>query len=387
MSCGGCSARGSFNESDTITLGGCNKLNTHDWLSDLPVSSDQTDVVEIRFKNTRKDFFKNVNELTLKRGDIVAVEANPGHDIGVVSLTGRLSELQMKKLNLDPNHYNFKKVYRKAKDVDIDKWKSAQEKEKPTMIRARQIAKDLGLDMKIGDVEFQGDKTKAIFYYIADGRVDFRELIKVYAREFSVRIEMKQIGARQEAGLIGGIGSCGRELCCSSWRTQFSSVTTDAIRYQELPVNAQKLAGQCGKLKCCLMYELDTYLDAREDFPGELLELETTAGIAFHHKTDVLKKEIWYSFDKEAPVNLTPVPLERVKEVIMLNKKGQKVDKLIEDSIVSDNFYSGGNGEEADRIDRFDNKKPNNDKSRRKKPRKKRNFKKKFRNNKNKDKN
>ena len=377
MGCGECSARGSFNEADTTTLGGCNKLNTHDWLSDLPETSNETDVVEIRFKSTRKDFYINVNGLSIKRGDIVAVEANPGHDIGVVSLTGRLAELQMRKLNLEPKTYNFKKVYRKAKDVDIDKWKSAQEKEKPTMIRARQIAKDLGLDMKIGDVEYQGDNTKAIFYYIADGRVDFRELIKVFAREFSVRIEMKQIGARQEAGLIGGIGSCGRELCCSSWRTQFSSVTTDAIRYQELPVNAQKLAGQCGKLKCCLMYELDTYLDAREDFPKELLELETTDGIAYHHKTDVLKKEIWYSFDKHAPVNLTPVSLERVKEVIMLNKKGQKVDKLIEESIVSDNFYSAGIADEENRIDRFDNKN-NTDKSRKNNPKKKKKFKKRF---------
>ena len=352
-------------------------MNTHDWLSDLPETSNETDVVEIRFKSTRKDFYINVNGLSIKRGDIVAVEANPGHDIGVVSLTGRLAELQMRKLSLEPKTYNFKKVYRKAKDVDIDKWKSAQEKEKPTMIRARQIAKDLGLDMKIGDVEYQGDNTKAIFYYIADGRVDFRELIKVFAREFSVRIEMKQIGARQEAGLIGGIGSCGRELCCSSWRTQFSSVTTDAIRYQELPVNAQKLAGQCGKLKCCLMYELDTYLDAREDFPKELLELETTDGIAYHHKTDVLKKEIWYSFDKHAPVNLTPVSLERVKEVIMLNKKGQKVDKLIEESIVSDNFYSAGIADEENRIDRFDNKN-NTDKSRKNNPKKKKKFKKRF---------
>lgn len=377
MNCGGCSARGSFNDTDTVSLGGCNKLNTHDWLSDLPDTTDLTDVVEIRFKNTRKEFFKNVNGLPLKRGDLVAVEANPGHDIGTVSLTGRLAELQMKKLKLNPEIYSFKKIYRIAKDVDIDKWRSAQDKEKSTMIRARQIAKDLGLDMKIGDVEYQGDKTKAIFYYIADGRVDFRELIKVYAREFSVRIEMKQIGARQEAGLIGGIGSCGRELCCSSWRTQFSSVTTDAIRYQELPVNAQKLAGQCGKLKCCLMYELDTYLDAREDFPKELLELETTSGIAYHHKTDVLKKEIWYSFDKHAPVNLTPVPLERVKEVIMLNKKGQKVDKLIEDSIQSDNFYSaGGSSEELDRIDRFDAKNKT-DHSKHKRSKRKKRFKKK----------
>lgn len=379
MGCGECSARGSFNDTGTITRGGCNKLNTHDWLSDLPDNSNETDVVEIRFKSTRKDFYKNVNGLSVKRGDVVAVEASPGHDIGVVSLTGRLAELQMRKLNLKPKSYNFKKVYRKAKDADIDKWKSAQEKEKPTMVRARQIAKDLGLEMKIGDVEYQGDNTKAIFYYIADGRVDFRELIKVYAREFSVRIEMKQIGARQEAGLIGGIGSCGRELCCSSWRTQFSSVTTDAIRYQELPVNAQKLAGQCGKLKCCLMYELDTYLDARESFPKQLLELETTDGIAYHHKTDVLKKEIWYSFDKNVPVNLTSVPLERVKEVIMLNKKGQKVDKLIEESVVSDNFYSAGIVEEENRIDRFD-KKNTLDKSKKNKPKKKNKFKKKFRN-------
>lgn len=333
------------------------KLSSYDWLQDLPDTSHETDLIEVQFKNTRKEFFRNEAGFILKRGDVIAVESTPGHDIGTVTLTGRLALLQLKKRGLDKKNIDFPKVYRKARESDLEKLKKSRSKEKQTMIRSRQIARDLGLEMKIGDVEYQGDGTKAIFYYIAEERVDFRELIKHYAREFSIRIEMKQIGARQEAGMIGGIGSCGRELCCSSWRTNFNSVSTNAARYQELPVNAQKLAGQCGKLKCCLMYELDAYLDAREEFPAELLELETKRGIAYHFKTDVFKKTLWYSFSKQSAIDLTPVPLERVKEVIMKNKKGELVDELVEIKIepkVEAHKITIG---DTDDISRFDNKK------------------------------
>jgi cell fate regulator YaaT (PSP1 superfamily) len=240
--------------------------------------------------------------------------------------------LQLKKHNIDPGNYSFKKIYRKARPGDIEKWKAALDREHKTMIRTRQIVKELNLNMKIGDVEFQGDTLKAIFYYIADERVDFRQLIKVLAEEFKVRVEMKQIGARQEAGRIGGIGSCGRELCCSTWKTNFNSVSLNAAKVQELPPNVQKLAGQCGKLKCCLMYELDTYSEARQDIPDQLLELETVQGIAYHHKTDILKKLMYYSFDKSSQENLVPVPVSRVKDIIMKNKKGVKVEALVEDN-------------------------------------------------------
>jgi cell fate regulator YaaT (PSP1 superfamily) len=337
------------------------KLSSYDWLKDLPDTSNETNIIEVQFKNTRKEFYTNDAGIILKRGDMVAVESSPGHDIGMVTLTGRLALLQIKKKGLDKKNIEYPKVYRKARESDLEKLKKSRNKEKQTMIRSRQIARDLGLDMKIGDVEYQGDGTKAIFYYIAEDRVDFRELIKHYAREFSIRVEMKQIGARQEAGMIGGIGSCGRELCCSSWRTNFTSVSTNAARYQELPVNAQKLAGQCGKLKCCLMYELDAYLDAREEFPKELLELETKKGIAHHFKTDVFKRTLWYSFSREGAIDFTPVSLDRVKEVIMLNKKGVKVDELsdikAEVKEVADSITIGNTNTED--INRFDKKKPN----------------------------
>ncbi len=309
----------------------CSKLKVYDWLHDVPEGALATDIVEIRFKNTRKDFYKNVNGLNLKIGDVVAVEASPGHDIGTVSLTGQLVYAQLNKYRVSPD-IEFKKIYRKAKPADVEKWKSSIAREPYTMLRARQIAEDLKLDMKIGDVEFQGDGTKAIFYYIADERVDFRELIKVFAEQFKIRIEMKQIGARQEAGRIGGIGSCGRELCCSTWITNFVSVTTVSAKVQELSLNPQKLAGQCGKLKCCLNYEYDSYIDAQSDFPNTNIVLETKTGKAYHQKTDIYKRMMWYSFDEHAAVNLTPVDVERVKAIIELNKKGVVVEHLAENN-------------------------------------------------------
>lgn len=309
---------------------GCNKLDTCDWLAEIPETNQNTDIVEVRFKNTRKNFFKNVNNIRLVPGDIIAVEASPGHDIGIVSLTGDLVLRQMQKMNFRlGDNEEMKKIYRKAKSVDIEKWIQSIEQEKHTMLRSRQIASKLELNMKIGDVEYQGDKTKAIFYYIADDRVDFRELIKLLAEEFKVRIEMKQIGARQEAGRIGGIASCGRELCCSTWLTNFVSVTTTSARYQEVSLNPTKLAGQCGKLKCCLNYELKCYVDARRDFPNTETPLEIFDGTAYHFKTDVFRRLMWYTFSNDS-VNLIPVPVERVNEIIKMNQKGIKAKKIIE---------------------------------------------------------
>ncbi len=305
------------------------KLDVYDWLGDVPESVLCPDIIEVQFKNTRKEFYLNCNKIKLKRGDIIAVEASPGHDIGIVSLTGDLVIEQMKKQKLDVKTYNAKKAYRIAKPVDIEKWQEAIALEHKTMIKARQISAELRLNMKIGDVEYQGDKTKAIFYYIADERVDFRQLIKVLAEEFRIRIEMRQIGARQEAGRIGGIGPCGRELCCSTWITNFVSVTTNAARYQEISLNPQKLAGQCGKLKCCLNYEMDVYIDARRDFPAVNIPLECKDGLVYHHKTDIFKRIMWYSFDKNYPVNMVQIPIDRVKEIIQLNKKGTKVKDLV----------------------------------------------------------
>ncbi len=310
--------------------GSCNKLDVYNWLSDVPASAAVSDIVEIRFKNTRKAFFKNVNALHLKPGDIVAVEASPGHDIGVVSLVGELVLEQLKRYKINYKETEFRKVYRKAKPADIEKWVEAYNLEENAMLKTRSIASSLNLNMKIGDVEYQGDRTKAIFYYIADERVDFRELIKILADEFRVRIEMRQIGARQEAGRIGGIASCGRELCCSTWITNFVSVTTSAARYQEVSLNPQKLAGQCGKLKCCLNYELDVYLDAQKGMP-EPVALDTTMGLAYHVKTDVFRRIMWYSFDKDSAMNMTPVAVERVREIMELNKRGHKVQVLNEE--------------------------------------------------------
>jgi len=315
---------------DTKYRPGCNKLDSFNWLKHLPECVNNNEIIEVRFKNTRKGFFRNVNNLRLEIGDIVAVEASPGHDIGRVSMIGRLVYEQIRELKVLPCIDDLKKVYRKAKDVDIQKWEEAKKLENSTMLRSRQITEELKLNMKIGDVEYQGDKTKAIFYYIADERVDFRQLIKVLAEEFRIRVEMRQIGARQEAGRIGGIGSCGRELCCSTYITNFVSVTTTHAKYQELSLNPQKLAGQCGKLKCCLNYEFDCYIDAQKDFPPRDIPLETTEGKAVFLKMEVHKGIYWYTTDIQSTAKLIPVPVQRVREIIEMNKKGIKPEYVLD---------------------------------------------------------
>ncbi len=303
------------------------QLNTYDYLADIPGNAEATDLVEVQFKNTRKGYYRNSNRLPLEKGDIVAVEATPGHDIGVVTLTGRLVPLQMKKANLK-SEQDIKRVYRKAKPVDIEKYEEAKSREHATMIRSRQIAKDLGLQMKIGDVEYQGDGNKAIFYYIADGRVDFRQLIKVLAEAFRVRIEMKQIGARQEAGRIGGIGPCGRELCCATWMKNFVSVSTGAARYQDISLNPQKLAGQCAKLKCCMNYEVDTYVEAGKRLPSREITLQTKDAEYYFFKADVLAGLVTYSTDKHVAANLVTLNTQQVFDIISMNKRGEKPDRL-----------------------------------------------------------
>ncbi len=336
---------------------GCFKLESYDWLENISSIDTFEEVVEIRFKNTRKGYYHNNNGLRLKKGDVVAVEASPGHDIGVVNLTGQLVKQKMLNENIDYKEQELKKVYRKAKPVDIEKWYNAISFEHKTMIRSRKISTELNLDMKIGDVEYQGDKTKAIFYYIADDRVDFRQLIKVLAEEFKVRIEMRQIGARQEAGRIGGIGSCGRELCCASFITNFVSVTTNAARFQEVSLNPQKLAGQCGKLKCCLNYELDSYLDAQKDFPDTSIRLKTKNGSASHQKTDVFKGLMWYLYEEGEKHSLTCMTVDTVKEIVALNKKGDAPDSLkgVEESVMAGlTEYQNSVGEES--LTRFEEK-------------------------------
>ena len=308
---------------------GCSKhqLNTFDYYSDVPGNNQVSNLVEVQFKNTRKGYFLNDNQLDLAKGDIVAVEASPGHDIGTVTLTGSLVPLQMKKAQLKPG-IDLKRIYRKARPADIEKWEEARGRENATMIQSRQIAKELELDMKIGDVEYQGDCNKAIFYYIADQRIDFRKLIRVLADTFHIRIEMKQIGARQEAARIGGIGTCGRELCCASWRKDFQTVSTGAARQQDLSPNPQKLAGQCGKLKCCLNYELDTYQEAHQTLPERNITLETLDATYFHFKTDILSGRITYSMDKRMAVNLVTISAQRAWEIIEQNKAGDKPEAL-----------------------------------------------------------
>ena len=342
----------------------CNKLNVFNDLRNYPETLNTPDIVEVRFKNTRKAFYKNVNKLNLTEGDMVAVESSPGHDIGTVSLTGELVREQMKRKSV-PYDGKLRIVYRKVKPADIEKWESATQREDAVMLKARRITKDLKLNMKIGDVEFQGDGTKAIFYYIADNRVDFRELIRILADEFRIRVEMRQIGARQEAGRIGGIGSCGRELCCSSWMSDFVSVTTDTAREQQLSMNPQKLAGQCGKLKCCLNYEKDSYKEALDLFPPKI-RLETENGTAYFMKIDVFKQLIWYSFKKDALENVTAIDIERAYEIIEMNKNGKKPEKLkIPVNIDIHSFdYNDVVGQES--ITRFDNKKKKRKKRRNK---------------------
>ncbi|MBQ8277385.1 MAG: hypothetical protein IJY00_02925, partial [Bacteroidaceae bacterium] len=299
------------------------QLNTYDYLADIPGNAEQTDLVEVQFKNTRKGYFRNDNRLPLEKGDLVAVEASPGHDIGVVTLTGQLVPLQMKKAHFKPGT-EIKRIYRKARPSDIERYEEAKAREQETMIRSRQIAKELELDMKIGDVEYQGDGNKAIFYYIADARVDFRKLIKVLADAFHVRIEMKQIGARQEAGRIGGIGPCGRELCCATWMKNFNSVSTGAARFQDISPNPQKLAGQCAKLKCCLNYEVDAYVEASRKLPSREIQLETLDATYYYFKADILSKMVTYSTDKRLAANTVTISAERAFEIIRQNRNGEK---------------------------------------------------------------
>lgn len=320
----GCGSKGSCGTDS------CNKLTVFDWLSNMqyPAGFEAFDIVEVRFKNGRKDFYKNVDRLPLVIGDVVATESSPGHDVGIVSLTGELVRVQMKKKNVDPNGETLK-IYRKASQKDIDIWQEARNKEEAVRVRAREIAIDLKLEMKISDVEYQGDGSKATFYYTASDRVDFRQLIKEYAKEFNIRIEMKQVGFRQEASRLGGIGSCGRELCCSTWLTDFRSVNTSAARYQHLSLNPQKLAGQCGKLKCCLNYELDTYLDALKDLPDIDTKLSTKKGIAYCQKIDIFKRVLWFAYPDNS-ANWYKISVEMVKEILELNARGEKVENIEE---------------------------------------------------------
>ena len=331
---------------------GCYKLHETPWLEEYP-DNIPTDIFEVRFKNTRRSYYKNVNNLPLKRGDIVAVEASPGHDIGIISLTGDMVAKQIRRTGFTPFNGEYKKIYRKAKPYDIERWQEAIALEHDTMIQSRQIAAEMGLDMKIGDVEYQGDKIKAIFYYIAEGRVDFRELIKVFAERFHIRIEMKQIGARQEAGRIGGIGACGRELCCASWVSSFSSVTTNAARVQDISLNPQKLAGQCSKLKCCLMYEYDVYADARQKLPRVREPLQAMDGEYFLVKSDILAHTMTFSTSKDSMSNLVTIPVSRVREILAVNRNGGKVESILGDDFepqVEEPTYRT----EEDSITRFD---------------------------------
>ncbi len=305
------------------------QLNTYDYLADVPGNNSTTDLVEVQFKNTRKAYYHNSNRLQLAKGDMVAVEASPGHDVGTVTLTGSLVPLQMKKAGLRPDT-EIRRIYRKVREVDIEKFREAKALEHSTMIRARQIAKQLQLQMKIGDVEYQGDGNKAIFYYIADQRVDFRQLIKVFAEEFRVKIEMRQIGARQEAGRIGGIGPCGRELCCATWMKNFASVSTGAARVQNISLNPQKLAGQCAKLKCCMNYEVPVYTEAMRKMPGRDITLDTISGTYCLLKSDPLARMLTYTTDRQTASNLVTISAQRAFEVLAMNRRGEKPDRLDE---------------------------------------------------------
>ena len=333
---------------------GCCKLPVHNYLRDIS-SLEYADVFEVRFKNTRKGYYKNESGQSVRQGDKVVVEAASGYDLGFVSLEGPLVVKQMQRRRIDPASYEFKKIYRKARPSDIEKWMAATAREQATMIEARRIAATMGLDMKIGDVEFQGDGTKAIFYYIADGRVDFRQLIKVFAEEFRIKIEMKQIGARQEAGLIGGIGVCGRALCCANYVTNFKSINTSAARCQDLSLNPQKLAGQCGKLKCCINYEVPVYLDAQSRIPKVSEPLEFEDGLAYLRKTDILAEMMYFSYDKSSDANLYPVPAAEVKEIQKMNRNGIRPVSLIPDVEPSSPEFITAVGEES--ISRFDSPK------------------------------
>ncbi len=331
------------------------KLHCFNWLEDVPGGKADYDIVEVQFKNTRKGFYRNSSNLPLSIGDLVAVEASPGHDIGQVTLTGQLVALQMRKANVR-NEADIKRIFRKAKPGDLEKYREARAKENDTMIRARRIAESLKLNMKIGDVEYQGDGNKAIFYYIADERVDFRQLIKVLAETFKVRIEMKQIGARQEAGRIGGIGPCGRPLCCASWMTNFVSVGTAAARFQDISLNPQKLAGQCAKLKCCLNFEVDTYVESVKRMPGKDVRLETADATYYHFKYDIFKREITYSTDKSVPANLVTIDADRAFEIMAMNRRGEKPLTLQRDGESEDDGKQRFNDILGQDITRFDKK-------------------------------
>ncbi len=372
-SSGGCSPAGCKSNGSCLT-NGCSKLDVYDWLAhmDMPANYKAFNIIEIKFKGARKEFFLNNENLYLEAGELVAVETTTGgYDIGHVSLTGELVRMQLKKHHVRTEDV-VKKIYRKASPADVDKWKLAKEAEFETMHKSRVLAKELGLAMKLSDVDYQGDRTKATFYYTAEGRVDFRELIKKMAETFRIRIEMRQIGMRQEASRLGGIGSCGRELCCSTWLTDFKTVSTSAARYQNLSLNTLKLAGQCGKLKCCLNYELDTYMDALRDIPDKVERLETGKGIARLQKTDIFKKIMWFSYPNDD--TWIPLEIDRVKEIQQLNKDGVKPDDLKEEALEVDKpvvakvlDYENVVGQDS--LTRLDDKSTKRKKSNRNKPR------------------
>ncbi len=380
MGCNSCSTGkdgqpGGCKNNGTCGTDGCNKLTVFDWLSNmsLPNGEKPFEFVEVRFKNSRKEFFRNPENLSLSIGDIVATQAQSGHDVGMVTLTGELVKVQMKKKKIDHTSDEIPKLYRKATQKDIDIWQKVRNREEEIKKRSREIAIILKLEMKISDVEFQGDGSKATFYYTAEERVDFRQLIKDMAKAFGIRIEMRQIGYRQEAQRLGGIGSCGRELCCSTWLTDFRSVSTSAARYQQLSLNPQKLAGQCGKLKCCLNYELDLYLEVLKDFPPQDAKLHTEKGLAFCQKTDIFKSLLWFSY-KDEPSTWHTLNKEQVIEIIAKNKKKEKVtsleeyavDNIVEDKVVFENVVG------QDSLTRFDRPKRSKNKNRNKNRRNKR---------------
>lgn len=352
----GCSAAPRiYDKNDNIYKHGCCKLDSYDWLADIPVpdGAKPFEYAEVRFKNSKLEFFQITDGLYLKTGDIVAVEGSPGHDIGIISLVGEAARLQIKKKKISYPSEDIRKIYRKARVSDIEKWITAVEQEDEAKTKTREAARNLELQMKINDVEYQGDNTKATFYYTAEERVDFRELIKVLADLFKVRIEMRQIGVRQEASRLGGIGSCGRELCCSTWMTRFKSVSTSSARLQQLSLNPQKLAGQCGKLKCCLNFETAMYEDALKEFPNPRIVLKTKKGEAVHHKNDVFKKLVWYSYADERS-DIMAIPLDKVKKIIKKNEKGVLPEKLEDFAFVRDKKVDFENGADQDDLNRFD---------------------------------
>ncbi len=362
MSCSNCSSGGGTprgcQNNGNCSSGGCNKLEVYDWLANMALPSNQApyDIVEVRFKNSRKNFYRNSKSISLQVGDVVVVEETSGYDIGVISIVGELARIQVKKKETNFKPLEAKKIHRIATQEDIDKWIKARSLESGLMQRSRTMAIELALEMKISDVEYQGDLTKATFYYTAEGRVDFRQLIKNMAEEFKVRIEMRQIGSRQEASRLGGIGSCGRELCCSTWLTDFRSVSTSAARYQQLSLNPQKLAGQCGKLKCCLNYELDMYIDSMKSFPKAEVRLKTDKASAYHIKTDVFKRQMWYAYEGDSSSGLIALSPERVKEIIELNIAGKKPKELLEFTtpvVVKEPDYSNVVGQDS--LNRFEN--------------------------------